>query len=191
MHSTTMMIQIIVCIHFHCFCSYLPYSPMCTQLHRKQSNVFCYTQGKKSVVQCIIYCGVLISVVYIKLWSFYNKKNGRRCYQYDITQVHDYTSGPMMEACILLLNARILSSTKLYSRRLKSKHNYIIIIIIIIVCVCVCIYIYIYHHHHHHQYSALRPVQQEPEPSQATSMALAHCILDKFLGVGCHYFPPI
>jgi hypothetical protein len=34
------------------------------------------------------------------------------------------------------------------------------------------------------------PVRQEPELSQATGMALAHCILGKFLGVGCHYFPP-
>ena len=41
-----------------------------------------------------------------------------------------------------------------------------------------------------HQYSALRPVQQEPEPSQVTGMALARCILGKFLGVGCHCFPP-
>ena len=32
--------------------------------------------------------------------------------------------------------------------------------------------------------------QQEPEPSQATGMALAHYILGKFLGVGCHCFPP-
>ena len=31
---------------------------------------------------------------------------------------------------------------------------------------------------------------QEPEPSQATGMALAHCILGRFLGVGCHCFPP-
>ena len=31
---------------------------------------------------------------------------------------------------------------------------------------------------------------QEPEPSQATGMALAHCILGIFLGVGCHCFPP-
>ena len=30
---------------------------------------------------------------------------------------------------------------------------------------------------------------QEPEPSQATGMALAHCILGSFLGVGCHCFP--
>ena len=50
----------------------------------------------------------------------------------------------------------------------------------------VCIYIYIFIH----QYSALRPVQQEPEPSQATGMALARCILGKFLGIGCHCFPP-
>ena len=31
---------------------------------------------------------------------------------------------------------------------------------------------------------------QEPELSQATGMALAHCILGSFLGVGCHCFPP-
>ena len=29
---------------------------------------------------------------------------------------------------------------------------------------------------------------QEPEPSQATGMALAHCILGSFLS--CHCFPP-
>ena len=32
---------------------------------------------------------------------------------------------------------------------------------------------------------------QEPEPSQATGMALVRCILGKFLGVVCHCFPPI
>ena len=31
---------------------------------------------------------------------------------------------------------------------------------------------------------------QRPELSQATGIALVHCILGKFLGVGCHYFPP-
>jgi len=31
---------------------------------------------------------------------------------------------------------------------------------------------------------------QEPEPSHVTGMALAHCILCKFLGVVCHCFPP-
>jgi len=31
---------------------------------------------------------------------------------------------------------------------------------------------------------------QEPEPSHMTGMALAHCILGKFLGVVCHCFPP-
>ena len=31
---------------------------------------------------------------------------------------------------------------------------------------------------------------QEPEPSHVTSMALAHCILGKFLGVVCHCFHP-
>jgi hypothetical protein len=30
---------------------------------------------------------------------------------------------------------------------------------------------------------------QEPEPSQATGMALARCILGKFLGLVCHWFP--
>ena len=32
--------------------------------------------------------------------------------------------------------------------------------------------------------------RQEPEPSYVTSMAVAHCILGKFLGVVCHCFPP-
>jgi len=31
---------------------------------------------------------------------------------------------------------------------------------------------------------------QEPEPSQATGMALVHRILGEFLGVVCHCFPP-
>jgi hypothetical protein len=31
---------------------------------------------------------------------------------------------------------------------------------------------------------------QEPEPSQATGMALVRCILGKFLGVVCRCFPP-
>ena len=31
-----------------------------------------------------------------------------------------------------------------------------------------------------------RPAWQEPEPSHVTGMALAHCILGKFLGVVCH-----
>jgi len=30
-----------------------------------------------------------------------------------------------------------------------------------------------------------------PELSQVTGIALVRCILGKFLGVGCHYFPPI
>jgi hypothetical protein len=30
---------------------------------------------------------------------------------------------------------------------------------------------------------------QEPDPSQATGMALARCILGNFLGVVCHCFP--
>jgi len=39
-------------------------------------------------------------------------------------------------------------------------------------------------------YSALGPVWQEPECSQATGMAPIHCNLGKFLGVVCHCFPP-
>jgi hypothetical protein len=31
---------------------------------------------------------------------------------------------------------------------------------------------------------------QRPELSQATGIAVVRCILGKFLGVGCHYFPP-
>jgi hypothetical protein len=47
-----------------------------------------------------------------------------------------------------------------------------------------CIYII-----NNNGYSALGPVWQEPEPSQATGMALIRCILGKFLGVVCHCFP--
>ena len=32
---------------------------------------------------------------------------------------------------------------------------------------------------------------QKPEPSQATALALAHCIQGSFLGVGCHCIPPL
>jgi hypothetical protein len=39
-------------------------------------------------------------------------------------------------------------------------------------------------------YSAFAPVWQEPEPSQATVIALIRCILGKFLGVICHCLPP-
>ena len=42
--------------------------------------------------------------------------------------------------------------------------------------------------------SSIQPLGQfgqEPEPSQATGMALVHCILGKFLGVVCHCFPPV
>jgi hypothetical protein len=51
-------------------------------------------------------------------------------------------------------------------------------------------------HNHYsfiHSFISNQPLgrfQQEPEPSQATGLALAHCILGKFLGVGCHCFPP-
>ena len=50
----------------------------------------------------------------------------------------------------------------------------------------ICIYIYIY------IYISIQPLGwfgQEPEPSQATGMALVRCILGKFLGVVCHCFP--
>ena len=35
-----------------------------------------------------------------------------------------------------------------------------------------------------------KPGWQELEPSHVTGVALAHCILGKFLGVICHCFPP-
>ena len=41
--------------------------------------------------------------------------------------------------------------------------------------------------------SSIQPLGQfgqEPGPNQATGMTLVRCILDKFLGVVCHYFPP-
>ena len=52
-----------------------------------------------------------------------------------------------------------------------AKNNNIIIIIIII--------------------KALGLVWQEPEPSQATGIALVGCILGKFLGLVYHCFPPL
>jgi hypothetical protein len=54
---------------------------------------------------------------------------------------------------------------------------FIIIIIIIIIIIVI---------------SSIQPLGlfwQEPEPSQATGMALARCILGKFLRVVCHCFP--
>jgi hypothetical protein len=44
-------------------------------------------------------------------------------------------------------------------------------------------------HTFYYHYSALGPIWQEPEPSQATGMALVRWILGKFLGVVCHCFP--
>ena len=46
------------------------------------------------------------------------------------------------------------------------------------------------HIHHSLVFSLEGRAWQEPEPSHVTDMALAHCILGKFLGVGCHCFPP-
>jgi hypothetical protein len=64
-------IEKIVCIHFDCF-FLIRLMPLC---------VFSVTESKqlsfvthKSVLYCIIYCGVLISVDQIKLQSFYNKQ---------------------------------------------------------------------------------------------------------------------
>jgi len=45
----------------------------------------------------------------------------------------------------------------------------------------------------HHSFISIQPKSpgwQEPEPSHVTGMALAHCILGKFLGVVCHCFAP-
>ena len=44
--------------------------------------------------------------------------------------------------------------------------------------------------HHSLLFSLEGRAWQEPEPSHVTGMALAHCILGKFLGVVCHCFPP-
>jgi hypothetical protein len=69
------------------------------------------------------------------------------------------------------------------------------------ILIFICKYVYNAIHIHKHTcdnnnnnnngYSALGPVWQEPEPSQATGMALIHSILGKFLGVACHCFPHI
>ena len=56
---------------------------------------------------------------------------------------------------------------------------YIIIIIIIIIIINI------------NSIQPLGQFWQEPEPSQATSMALVRCILGNFLGVVCNYFPPV
>ena len=48
---------------------------------------------------------------------------------------------------------------------------------------------HIFHINRIHSFISIQPLgrfQQEPEPRQATGMALAHYILGKFLGVGCH-----
>jgi hypothetical protein len=53
--------------------------------------------------------------------------------------------------------------------------------------------LYIYHNVHNFIFIivSIQPLGrfcQEPEPSQATGMALARCILGKFLRVACHCF---
>ena len=45
-------------------------------------------------------------------------------------------------------------------------------------------------HLHLYLFLMLDQFGQEPEPSQANGMALVRCILDKFLEVVCHCFPP-
>jgi hypothetical protein len=49
--------------------------------------------------------------------------------------------------------------------------------------------IYIVHESSSLVFGLLGRIWQEPEPSQVTGMALARCILGKFLGVVCHCFP--
>ena len=55
------------------------------------------------------------------------------------------------------------------------------------VCVCVCVYIYIIIII---IIIIIIGIQPLGELSQATGITLVRCILGKFLGVDCHYFPP-
>jgi hypothetical protein len=66
--------------------------------------------------------------------------------------------------------AAIFGLNRPSSGQYLQKHMHIIIIIIII--------------------QPLGQFGQEPEPSQATGIALVRCILGEFLGVVCHCFPP-
>ena len=66
----------------------------------------------------------------------------------------------------------------------------LVVYVCVCVCVCVCVYIYVYAWIHFFSIQPYRPGWQEPEPSHVTGMALAHCILGKFLVVVCHCFPP-
>jgi len=52
----------------------------------------------------------------------------------------------------------------------------------VVLCLCVIIIISI---------EPLDMFGQEPEPSQATGMALVHCTLGKILGLDCHCFLPL
>ena len=61
----------------------------------------------------------------------------------------------------------------------KINNNNIIITIIIIIIIIIIIGI-----------QPLGRFGQRPDLSQATGMALVHCIMGKFLGVACHCFPP-
>ena len=73
------------------------------------------------------------------------------------------------------------ASVSLVSILVEHIRIYIIIIIIIIIISS-------------SSSSSIQPLGQfgqEPEPSQATGMALVRCILGKFLEVVCHYFPPM
>ena len=56
------------------------------------------------------------------------------------------------------------------------------------------LYIYIIIYIFIHSFISIQPQRpgwQEPEPSHVTGMALAHCIVGKFLGVVYHCFSPI
>ena len=89
----------------------------------------------------------------------------------------------------------------LLSRSTNAHHIYIhthiymyiytlyIYIPIYICCATLPLYIYIYIHSFIHSFISIQPQRpgwQEPEPSHVTGVALAHCILGKFLGVVCH-----
>ena len=58
----------------------------------------------------------------------------------------------------------------------------------IVLRTCSCVLYILYH-----SFISIQPSRsdwQQPDPSHVTGMALAHCILGKFLGVVCHCFPP-
>jgi len=68
----------------------------------------------------------------------------------------------------------LLTFIKLKSTFIKSSFDYLMMMMMIIIIII----------------QPLGQFGQEPEPSQATDMALVRCVLGKFLGVVCHCFPP-